>query len=243
MRRHSASAALLRKEWYRFSGSANYMLNCGMPLLLMLGFGVYMLFKGSAALTMISKLLWKYPEVTPVLLCALCCMLSGMADISTPSVSLEGNTIWQAQCLPVTPWQLLRAKLTLHLSLVAFPTLFCAVILMILAPATLPQRLLMLTVSVFNAVFFAMLGLFLGLKLPNLSWTNEIVPIKQSAAVLIAIFSGIGLNMAFIGLYFWFGWRVGATAWLGLFTLLYAAADTALYFWLKGPGAHRFAAL
>lgn len=243
VRQRSADAALFRKEWYRFSSSANYMLNCGMPLLLLLGFGGYMLFKGSALIAMAASVLRKFQEIIPVLLCAICCMLSGMVDISTPSVSLEGNTIWQAQCLPVTPWQVLRAKLALHLCLTAFPTLFCTVVFMILAPATLLQKLLMLLVSVLNAVLFALLGLFLGLKLPNLSWTNEIVPIKQSASVLIVIFSGIGMSMAFAGLYLLFGRYLGATVWMALFALLDLAADIALYFWLKGPGARRFAAL
>lgn len=242
-RRCSVSSALFRKEWNRFSTSANYMLNCGMPLLLQLGFGGYMLFKGGKLVTVAAALFRSMPGAVPVFLCTACCMLGGMVDVSAPSVSLEGSSVWQVQCLPVTPWQVLRAKLLLHLSLAAVPTLFCTVIMMILAPATILQKLLLLVVSVLNTVLFALFDLFLGLKMPNLNWTNEIVPIKQSAPVLIAIFSGIGLSMAFGGLFLWFGWRMGATAWMLLFSLLFLAADAALFFWLKGPGSRRFAAL
>lgn len=242
-RQSSVSAALLRREWFRFSSSANYMLNCGMALLFLLGFGGYMLFRGNVLLKVIPMASEVMRESVPVLLCALCCMLVGMIDISAPSVSLEGCTIWQVQCLPVTPWQVLRAKLLLHLGLSAIPALFCIIVLLCLTPAAFVQKLLMLAVAVLYAVLFALLGLCLGVKMPNLNWTNEIVPIKQSASTLISIFSGMGLSAAFGILYLLFGWHLGATAWLGIFALLLLGVDLSLNFWLKGPGSRRFAAL
>lgn len=244
-RQGSVFSALYRKEWYRFSTSANYMLNCGMPLLLLLGGGIYMLLKGRKMIAAMSVVLAKVPGTVPVLLCAVCCMLSGMVDVSTPSVSLEGSTLWQLQCLPVKPWQVLRAKLLLHLSLTALPTLFCTVVFMVLAPTstTAIQRVLMLVVSILNTVLFAQYGLFLGLKLPNLSWTNEIIPIKQSAPVFFVIFSALGLSFAFGGVFLLLGGSISATAWMVIFSVLLLAANTALYLWLRGSGARRFASL
>lgn len=245
IRQGSVSYALYRKEWYRFTTSANYMLNCGMPLLLLLGAGAFMLIKGRKMILMMSVVLAQVPGTIPVILCAVCCMLGGMVDISTPSVSLEGSTIWQLQCLPVTPWKVLRAKLMLHLSLIAFPTLFSSVVMMLLAPAgtALIQRILIPIISVLNAVFFAQYGLYLGLKLPNLSWTNEIIPIKQSAPIFFVIFTGIGLSFAFGGAYLLLGGAIGATAWMSIFAVLFFVANVALYRWLRGPGSARFAAL
>ena len=40
-----------------------------------------------------------------------------MNDMTAPSVSLEGKSLWLMQSLPVTPWQVLRAKLTMQLLL------------------------------------------------------------------------------------------------------------------------------
>ena len=244
-RQGSVSYALYRKEWYRFTTSANYMLNCGMPLLLLLGAGAFMLIKGRKMILMMSVVLAQVPGTIPVILCAVCCMLGGMVDISTPSVSLEGSTIWQLQCLPVTSWKVLRAKLMLHLSLIAFPTLFCSVVMMLLAPAgtTLIQRILIPIISILNAVFFAQYGLYLGLKLPNLSWTNEIIPIKQSAPIFFVVFTGIGLSFAFGGAYLLLRGAIGATAWMSIFAVLFFVANVALYRWLRGPGSARFAAL
>lgn len=244
-RRRSVSSALLRREWNRFASSANYMLNCGMPLLLLLGFGGYMLFGGRKLVRTMSIVLGHVRGAVPVMLCAACCMLGGMVDISTPSVSLEGRSLWQLQCLPITPWQALRAKLSLHLNLTILPVLFCSTVLMYLpqGSTTTIQRALIVTISLLNTVFFALFGLFLGLKLPNFSWTNEIVPIKQSLSVFIAIFSGIGLSMAFGGFYVLFGWRIGTTLWMSIFAVFYLVADIALYLWIRGPGSRRFTAL
>ena len=39
-------------------------------------------------------------------------------------------------------------------------------------------------------LLMASFGLFVGLKMPNLHWTNEITPIKQGGAVMLALFTG-----------------------------------------------------
>ncbi len=47
MKRSGIGAALLGKELARFTGSPNYMLNCGLGILLLPVFGVFMAFKES----------------------------------------------------------------------------------------------------------------------------------------------------------------------------------------------------
>ena len=244
LRRSSVSAALLRKEWLRFTSSSTYMLNCGLGLVMLLGLGVWLLIQGRELAAKVSGVFGAYPDMLPVIGCGLCCVLAGMVDVSAPSVSLEGRTLWQLQSLPLPAWKILRAKLELHLLLAAFPVLFCAVSVLFAIPeATLAQKLLILAVTVLAAVFFALLGLCLGLKMPNLDWTNEIVPIKQSMPVLFTILAGLGLGGLLTGLYFFFGCLLGAVGWLGIFSLLLLAADAALFLWLRGPGSRRFEAL
>lgn len=240
----SVSAALLRKEWLRFTSSSAYMLNCGLGLIMLLGLGVWLLIKGRELAAMVSGAFGNASGVLPVVGCGLCCLLAGMVDISAPSVSLEGRTLWQLQSLPIDPWKILRAKLELHLLLAALPVLFCAVSVLTAIPdATLAQKLLILAVAVLAAVFIALLGLCLGLKMPNLDWTNEIIPIKQSMSVLFTILSGFGLGGVLIGPYLLIGRLIGATGWLGVFSLLLLAADAALFLWLRRFGARRFAEL
>ena len=181
--------------------------------------------------------------VLPVLACAVCCMMGFMVDITAPSVSLEGRTLWQLQSLPVTSWQVLRSKLELHLALSTGPTLFCVITAAVIVPATLAQKLLIVATALLFMVLIAMLGLCLGLKMPILNWTNEMYPIKQSASVAITIFSGMGLAAAIGGVYLLVGESFVPTAYLGFVSLLLLAADAALFLWLRGPGAKRFSEL
>ena len=64
--------------------------------------------------------------------------------------------------------------------------LLCLVCLLAVYPGS-PLELLFIAVTALSyALLMALLGLFLGLKMPNLSWTNEVVPIKQSACVALS---------------------------------------------------------
>ena len=181
--------------------------------------------------------------VVPVFFGAVLAMLGSMVTITAPSVSLEGKTLWQIQSLPVEPWRILRAKLILHLAVTAIPSLFCFLIITVLIPATLAQKLLVFGIDVLFTVFFALFGLLAGVKWANLGWKNETAAVKQSGSVAFSMLASMGLTIAFGGLYFWFGWRIGATAYMGIAALLLLAVNVGLSFWLRGPGARRFTEL
>ena len=82
--------------------------------------------------------------------------------------------------------------------------------------------------------------LFLGIKSPSFHWTNEIMPIKQSMPVFVALFGGWGVAILIGGLYFAFGWRLGLTAYLAIVAVITAALSALLLGWLKNAGANAF---
>ena len=88
-----------------------------------------------------------------------------------------------------------------------------------------------------------MLGLFLGLKMPNLTWTSEITPIKQSACVVIALLGGWAYALLLGGGYLLAGWHLGAALYMGCFAAATLAACAVLYLWLKKRGGAVLAAL
>lgn len=242
-RQGSASTALLRKEWLRFSSSATYMLNCGLGLLVQLALGVYLLLKGGSLFQSIGAVLPFLSSdagMLPVLVCAICCLSYSILDITAPSVSLEGRSVWLPQSLPVTPWQVLRAKLGLHLGLAILPTLFCLLTAAVLVPATLAQKLLLVVTGLLFMLLIALVGLCLGVKMPNLNWTNEMYPIKQSAPVGLTILTGFAVPVALGGLYFLACKIMNATAYLSVAALLLLAANAALFLWLRNTGTRRF---
>ena len=242
--RRSAGAALLHKELGRFTASPNYMLNCGLGILMLPVCGVLLLWKGGAFLTVMNEVFGERPGSVPVLLCAMGCMIASMNDMAVPSVSLEGKSLWLMQSLPVKPWQALRAKLSLQLLLTGIPMLFCLLCLAMVYPFA-PLDLLLAAVQTLSFVMLsALFGLFMGLKMPNLNWTQEITVIKQSMGVMIAMFGGWAYTVLFcVGFLLFPGWKLGFAGYMGAFIGLNLVLCGVLYLWLKKRGCGVFAAL
>lgn len=233
----SADAALLRKELGRFTASPLYMLNCGLGTVFLVVLAVLALIKGREVFLMMNAL-FAGGEGFVTVLAALClCLLAGSNDISTPSVSLEGKSLWIAQSLPIDPWQALRAKLRMHLLITELPLVVCAVCVAAVSGAALPEIVMMLVTPMVYVVLSAAFGLFMGLKRPNLNWTSEVAPIKQGLAVFLSMFVGWLVAVALGFLYYALMARVGAVAFLLAVTALFAVLALVLVRWLKTSGA------
>ena len=242
-RHKSVGAALLGRELSRFTASATYMLNCGLGTLGLVVGAVALLWKGGEFLGVLDLVFVDDPGTTAVLLCAAVCALIGMNSMAAPSVSLEGKSLWLAQSLPVTAWQVLRSKLEMHLLLTGIPAVLLCLCLVIISPFPAAQTALTVAVTVLFVAFSALLDLFLGLKLPILHWTSEITPIKQGGAMLLAMLSGLVYAIALAGGFLAVGWRIGFMAYVGAFAGATLLGCIALYAWLKKKGCAVFADL
>lgn len=239
----SVGSALLGKEMKRFFGSPTYMLNCGMGTLFMLAASAALLIKGSSINALINELALQDKDIIPLIAAAAICMITTMNDITAPSVSLEGKNIWLVQSLPVTAKQVLEAKLKLHLLLTLIPALIltvCAEI--VIRPGALFALLMPITAAFFVA-FSALAGLFLNLKSPNLKWTSESVPVKQSMGVMLALLGGWAAVLACGAVYFAVRQFISPAVYLIIIILLLALLDAVLYRWIKTKGADIFKSL
>ena len=244
MKQKGIASALLAKEFGRFTSSPNYILNCGLGILLLPICGILLLWKGGTVISVLNEVFGEWAGCVPVLLSAATCMLVSMNDMAAPSVSLEGKSLWLMQSLPVTPWQVLRAKLSVQLLLTGIPALFCMACIAFIYPYTPIELFSAALVPISYVLLSALFGLFLGLKLPNLNWTSEITPIKQSAGVTIALFSGFGYTaLLCAGFMMMDGWKLGFVGYMSSFGAATLVLCTVLYFWLKKRGCHVFAAL
>ena len=233
----SPAAALLRKELGRFTASPLYMMNCALGTVFLLIVAVAALIKGREAFLMLNALFVGSEDFVAVLAAMCLCLLAGGNDITAPSVSLEGKSLWIAQSLPVDPWQALRAKLTLHLLVTELPLVLCAVCVAAVSGLGLLHAALLVIVPVVYVALAAAFGLFLGLKRPNLNWTSEVAPIKQGLPVLLSMFGGWLAAIALGVLYYFLMPRVSAAAFLLAVTALFAVLALVLLRWLKASGA------
>lgn len=235
-------AALLGKEFGRFTSSPNYMLNCGLSTLLLPIGAVLLLIKG----VWLKTLLWDVfgdMEFAGVLLTAAICMLASMNDMTAPSISLEGKSLWLAQSLPVTAWQVLQAKLSVQLLLTGIPVLLCGICAVIVMQPSPVTGIFMVLFPLLYVVLTAGFGLFINLKRPDLNWTNEIAPIKQSLGVMLALFGGWGYAVIFIAGFLIGGNKIGAVWYLSISAGVTAIFAAVLYRWLKCSGTKVFAGL
>ena len=240
----SIPTALLGREVLHFTSSPNYMLNCGLGIILLPVAGIAFLVKGKGLCMILNQVFWDRPGSVMLILCAALCALASMNDMSAPSVSLEGKNLWLIQSLPITPWQVLRAKLLLHAGLTGIPMLFCVICMAVTGICPWEQLLLSFVLGLGFLLLMALSGLFLGLKMPNLNWTSELAPIKQSACVAVNLFGGFLYTLLFAAGYLMTDlWKMGFAGYTGIFTGITFLLCLVLYRWLKKKGSQILAEL
>lgn len=239
----SAFGALLGKEFSRFTSSPNYMLNCGLGILLIPACGVFLLLKGQMLFDGIGKALPGRPDMAAVALCTALCLLASMNDSAAPSVSLEGKSIWIPQSLPVALKTVLRAKTAAQLLLSGIPMLVAVVCAELAVQTSIALRVLIFVMPLVYVAFSAVLCTVIAVRMPVMNWTNEVTPIKQSGGVLLAIF-GSWAVCAVIGVgYLLVGWMLGGAVYLLIWTVLLIALTLLLQRWLDRKGTAIFAGL
>lgn len=83
-------------------------------------------------------------------------------------------------------------------------------------------------------LLMAQVGLFLGIKMPTLTWTNEIMPIKQGGAVIITLLCGfVYMILLFAGFMLLPGWRLGFCRYMICFVGANLFLSGWIYLWLR----------
>ncbi len=230
IRGRSAFAAFLGKEFSRFTSSPNYMLNCGLGVILLPIVGVLLLIKGGDLLSRIPEFEGGFDVkgMVCVGLCTVLCALSSMIDTASPSVALEGKNIWIPRSLPVPAKTILHAKAAVQFIITIIPMLFTSVCAAVITPGNVFVRILTVLFPAVFAFFTAVFNTLIGVCLANVHWTDEVVPIKQSATVVIGVFGVMALAANIALLYIPAGFFMRADVYLGICTAVFAALGVIL---------------
>ena len=243
MKSAGAGSALFVKELKRFLASPMYMLNCGLAALFLPAAGALLLWRGNFVISAISDTAGRFSGLIAVMLCAVICMIGSTNSISAMSVSLEGKNIWIVRSVPVHAFDVLRAKIRLHLLLTGVPALFCAVCAAVIVDGAVYVKILMAVFCVLFVCLDAIVKMFIGLRFAELGWTSEAVIIKQSRCSLICLFGGWGLAAAVALPYLPLCLFVDPGVYLGVICALMSAGAAVLYSALKKHGPAMFEAL
>ena len=245
-KKNSISTALLKRELKHFTSNPTYMLNCGLGIIFMIALPVLLIVNRGDVQEVQEMFFENVPfikDYLPIALAAALSMLLSMDLISTPSISLEGKSLWILQSLPVETFRVLEAKVVMHFWINEIPAVlstFITGIVLELDGAGMIQAVLI--VSLVN-LFIAELGLILGLKRPNFTWTSEMQPIKQSTNILIMMIAGWALTAAIAGLYFLVKNFMSVHVYAVIWIVLLAIVNFLMQQWLKTGGARTLEAL
>lgn len=250
LRSSRLSSALLRKEFKRFTSSAIYMLNCGLGLILLVLAAAALFIKADAVRELLPQVQGLGLSLTDLdfalILSLLTALSASMNCITAPSVSLEGKNLWILRSAPIPAGAILAAKLKLHVCLCALPTLLLSFAAgYVLRPGAAGWIALLLVPQMFvllNGAF----GLMMNLCFPKLDWTNEAVPIKQSASVLLTMLPMMAYSIAVVlGFVFLVLLNPILTPTAFLLIAVAAAAAWLLFsvLWLWKKGARKFESL
>ncbi len=186
----SISKAILKKEFKRFTSSPSYMLNCGFGVIFLIAIGILLLVESRNITDFMQSAFKPIAAYGPVFIGAVMCAIIGMNAIAVPSVSLEGKTIWLSHALPIAPMQVLKAKVLVAVLVNGISALFCSVCMIITFRQNILTAVAASAAVLAFTVMSALFDMFIGLKMPNLSWTSEIVAVKQNTGVLLAMLLG-----------------------------------------------------
>lgn len=242
-KRRSARSALLAKEIGRLFSSANYLLNCGMGMILSPIFAVILCLRGGELVELLELVLPNSGGLVAVILSAVACALAAMNDMVVPSVSLEGKNLWILQSLPISAADVLTAKISVQVIFTSVPVLLLSVIGAVVCRLGVWESLMLIVLPQTFVILAALLGMVLGLKMPNLNWTSEIVVVKQSLGVLLAILIGYIYAGILIGGYFLLGVHIGGAPYMAALAAVTLAASFGVYAWIKRRGGKIFASL
>lgn len=238
----SPLAALTARELSRLLSSAGYMLNAGLGLLLMLIPPILLLINADTLAALSGEL----PELhvaLPAVAATVGMLMTGMVFFSAATVSLEGRALWVIRTSPVPTRTVLLSKLLLHLIPTAPVAALTSVLYAIAIRASLTEGLALLLLSIVFVFFSAELGLIANLLLPKLEWKNEIVPVKQGAATLVAMLGSIVAAMMVGSLSLLLSFLLPPSAALLLTALLLLGGSALLSLYLLRGGVRRFESL
>ena len=195
----SLKAALLKKEFKRFTSSATYLLNCGLGAVILPVIAIVALCKRGdldAALAKIPDGAAGIGGFLPLAVAGVIALVLSMNCITTPSVSLEGSSFWILGSIPVRTLDILRAKEKVQLFVNIPPTIVSIILFAIFLRADAATILLITVFSLADIWLMAGVGLLIGIKTANFIWTNETIPIKQSVGVLFSLLIGWSVPLA-----------------------------------------------
>lgn len=201
----SLKKTILSKEFKRFTSSATYMLNCGIGIIFVIAIPVILLIKRNDILIGIDEFSQILPEITSYIglaIILLPCVMLAINGISGPSIALEGKNLWIVKSLPISTVDVLYAKKCVHTYVNGIPGALATIGTGVILKQDFSDVIFYALIVYLIINIQATVGLLIGLRHPNFDWTNEVVPIKQDASLLLLYLINFLIPIVLCGAYY-----------------------------------------
>lgn len=242
---NSQKAALFKRELKHFTSNPMVMLNAALGIAFTIVLAGAVVVKGPELIDMFKVIPPEYRAVYSEYIMPILCLgvigTSSLNIISSALISLEGNRMWILKSLPIKTKDILESKLMLHLALCIPSGLIFSIAGSFVFSLSVADIFLVIVMPVLFTLFEALFGLLVNLWKPKFDWINETVVVKQSASVMITMFSTMALVILIAGLYIgicheYLDIRMYVYLWLVIFIII----DLGFYYLLNTWGIKRF---
>ena len=233
--------ALWKLEGKRFISIPTYASNAGLGIIIMPVLAVVLIFKAKDVMPLSEMI--KTTEYAPLIPMVASAMMASIISVdcgAALSMSLEGKNIWILRSSPLDGKLLMRSKIDFHFSVNAFPALILAVVGTIMLKMEALDMVLVIVYTLGFSYLISSFGMMMGTIRANIDWTNPVVPIKQSMAVMIVLFSGWVLAIAYPGLWYLMRSFMPPVIWKIAMTALLLVLDALTYLWCINEGVKKF---
>lgn len=194
--------ALYFKEIKRFLSSTIYLTNAGVGAIMALIFAIAMTIMGperlmGAALGMTGSA-GIVRRVLPFIMAA----MLAMSSTASSSLSLEGKNLWIIRSVPVTPKTIFDSKILVNLTLTLPVAVGGGLMLNLRIRPAAADGLFLILAPVVCALFSAVWGMYLNIKMPRYNWESEMTVVKQGFAAMAGMLGSAGIVLAAMGLTF-----------------------------------------
>ena len=185
--RRSPLMAFYNKEIKRYFSSTLYVVNTSIGYVMMIMMAAALLIVGLDKIEEILELEVSIRDMAGRLMPFILAFMGVIGTTTLSSISLEGKQWWIPKTLPVSTKLILDSKIMVSLTL-AIPS--CLIAGIISAAALGNQginSIWLIIMPMLYCLFASVAGIAINLKHPDFHWDNEVVPIKQSASLLIGM--------------------------------------------------------
>ncbi|MGG7097639.1 hypothetical protein [Clostridium sardiniense] len=237
LKEYGVVRTLFNKEVIRYISKPIVILNTSIGMFLYLIMAIGILFVGDGFIGMIFEINTT-KELIPLVLIVTTSLFVALSNTTSSSISLEGENFWILKSLPIETIDIFKSKIYLNLAIIIVPILIGTPILILALNLTIMESIWLFVIPILVSFYISQMGLIVNLIFPMMIWTSEVVVVKRSISVIIAILIG-GLSIATPSfIYYWFSIS-NVNIYLAIILIILLVVNVILYRVLRGFGTNR----